>query len=156
MHTYLHLLNCLASFLSFITLHSITHTTPGSPLEELDAKILISMSSSPHGRKRQCEREPNNEDPKKSCKGNVGAVIFIDEWEEERERPCFWNGPLENYYKDGKATRTVRMTYATCTQTDDETEVYGHGDASEKAALALLTETCTCGARWHYRIDSQN
>jgi len=43
------------------------------------------------------------------------------------------------------ATMTVR-----CEEPDGvEVEVFGLSDASERAALAMISESCDCGASWH-------
>ena len=37
-----------------------------------------------------------------------------------------------------------------CDDSLDTARAWGHGDDSVKCALAKLTETCSCGAKWHY------
>lgn len=50
------------------------------------------------------------------------------EYDEEDGRPC------------------VRVT---CCESGDEEMAFGESEGSIKAALAKLSESCGCGARWH-------
>lgn len=44
--------------------------------------------------------------------------------------------------------------YATCDETGDKVgPVWGSGPRSVKRALCLLSEDCSCGARWHNLED---
>lgn len=46
--------------------------------------------------------------------------------------------------------------YATCNVSGDTAgPVWGDGPASVKRALAMLTERCDCGARWHQDQDGE-
>lgn len=46
--------------------------------------------------------------------------------------------------------REMPCVYATCSSSDETVgPVWGHGDASVKRALAMLSAECSCGTRWH-------
>jgi hypothetical protein len=72
--------------------------------------------------------------------------------EEHKPLPSFeWRGPLEKYYSDGECYYTKYYTVATCSISGDTSDyIHGNHDGSIKRALASLSESCSCGARWAY------
>ena len=83
------------------------------------------------------------------------AEIITFSKEKHKPRPDFkWNGPLENYYKDGCCYYTQYSIIATCNTSGDESEkVIGKEENSIRRALANLSERCSCGNKWHYVIN---
>ena len=37
-----------------------------------------------------------------------------------------------------------------CLKSGDTETVYGDGSPSKRRGLAMLTENCSCGAKWHF------
>ena len=79
------------------------------------------------------------------------AEITTFSKEKHKPLPDFeWNGPLDNYYKDGNSYYTQYSIIATCNITGDKSDkIYGKGYNSIKRSLANLTEKCNCGNGWH-------
>jgi|SaaInlStandDraft_2_1057019.scaffolds.fasta_scaffold220081_2 hypothetical protein len=81
----------------------------------------------------------------------MSADIEVYSEQKHKPKPTFqWNGPLNNYYRDGCCYYTRYYIVATCKISGDESDkIYGCGDNSKKRALANLTENCSCGSGWH-------
>ena len=84
---------------------------------------------------------------------NGANIIEITE-KVHKPLPSFeWHGPLENYYRGGECYYTKYYTVAKCSISGDTSDqIHGNHDGSIKRALATLTESCRCGARWHYKL----
>ena len=80
-------------------------------------------------------------------------IVEITEKVHKPLPPFEWHGPLENYYRDGECYYTKYYTVATCSISGDSSDqIHGNHDGSIKRALATLTKSCSCGARWHYKL----
>ena len=50
--------------------------------------------------------------------------------------------------------REIPGVRAECCESGEETESYGVGTGSIKRCLALLSQSCSCGAKWHEEADN--
>ena len=67
--------------------------------------------------------------------------------------PAWWNGGSDSFFARYGSTYLRNATTARCTEADDvETCTWGHSSGSAAAALAQLTEECTCGAHYHKAV----
>jgi len=65
----------------------------------------------------------------------------------------YYECDILNNREDESRTYGVSLTKAICQESNHESEEsYGSNEESIRRCLALLTDTCTCGAKWHESI----